>query len=130
VQLPLVVSDHADWDELCATVVDTQCEELWVTHGAEEALVHWATQRGLRAVRGVVEQHSVDRAGQQALRGRVDRRIAIDPLRTKERTGRVAFRGEVEKGFEYAADGLADLQGDLGRDGVAVGLPADPIGSK
>ena len=49
VQLPLVISDHADWDELCATVLETQCEELWVTHGAEEALVHWATQRGLDA---------------------------------------------------------------------------------
>ncbi len=49
VQLPLVVSDHADWDELCATILDTGCEELWITHGAEDALVHWATQRGLRA---------------------------------------------------------------------------------
>ncbi len=49
VQLPLVISDHADWDELCATIVDAGCEELWVTHGAEDALVHWALQRGLRA---------------------------------------------------------------------------------
>jgi putative mRNA 3-end processing factor len=49
VQLPLVVSDHADWDELCATILETECEEVWITHGAEDALVHWATQRGLRA---------------------------------------------------------------------------------
>jgi putative mRNA 3-end processing factor len=49
VQLPLVVSDHADWDELCATILDTECEEVWITHGAEDALVHWATERGLRA---------------------------------------------------------------------------------
>jgi putative mRNA 3-end processing factor len=48
-QLPLVISDHADWDELCASVIDTGCEELWVTHGAEDALVHWASARGLRA---------------------------------------------------------------------------------
>jgi putative mRNA 3-end processing factor len=48
-QLPLVISDHADWDELCATVLETRCEELWVTHGAEDALVHWAKSRGLRA---------------------------------------------------------------------------------
>ena len=47
--LPLVISDHADWDELCATVIDTGCEALWVTHGAEDALVHWAGQRGLAA---------------------------------------------------------------------------------
>lgn len=49
VQLPLVISDHADWDELCATILDTGCEEVWITHGAEDALVHWATERGLRA---------------------------------------------------------------------------------
>jgi putative mRNA 3-end processing factor len=49
VQLPLVISDHADWDELRATVEETGCCELWVTHGAEDALVHWATQRGLQA---------------------------------------------------------------------------------
>jgi putative mRNA 3-end processing factor len=49
VQLPLVVSDHADWDELCATILETGCEELWITHGAEEALLHWAASRGLRA---------------------------------------------------------------------------------
>jgi putative mRNA 3-end processing factor len=49
VQLPLVISDHADWDELCTTIIDTACEEVWITHGAEDALVHWALQRGLRA---------------------------------------------------------------------------------
>ncbi len=49
VQLPLVISDHADWDELCQTVIETGCSEVWVTHGAEDALVHWAAQRGLRA---------------------------------------------------------------------------------
>lgn len=49
VELPLVVSDHADWPELCATVKDTGCSELWVTHGAEEALVHWAQMQGLAA---------------------------------------------------------------------------------
>ncbi len=48
-QLPLVISDHADWDELRATIVETGCEELWVTHGAEEALVHWALGEGLQA---------------------------------------------------------------------------------
>ncbi len=50
VELPLIVSDHADWDDLCATVDETGCEELWVTHGEAEALVHWATTaRGLAA---------------------------------------------------------------------------------
>jgi putative mRNA 3-end processing factor len=49
VELPLVISDHADWDELCETIVATGCSDLWVTHGEEDALVHWATGQGLAA---------------------------------------------------------------------------------
>jgi putative mRNA 3-end processing factor len=49
VELPLIVSDHADWPDLCRTIVDTGCGELWVTHGQEEALVHWAGTRGIKA---------------------------------------------------------------------------------
>ena len=49
VELPLIVSDHADWDDLCSTIVETGCEELWVTHGEADALVHWAGSRGIDA---------------------------------------------------------------------------------
>ena len=49
VELPLVISDHADWDELTATLDDVAAGEIWVTHGREEALVHYATQKGYRA---------------------------------------------------------------------------------
>jgi putative mRNA 3-end processing factor len=49
VTLPLVLSDHADWDGLTATITATGAEEVWVTHGQEEALVHWCTSQGLRA---------------------------------------------------------------------------------
>ncbi len=49
VQLPLVISDHADWDGLTATVAATGAGEIWVTHGQEDALVHWAKSRGLQA---------------------------------------------------------------------------------
>ena len=49
VELPLVISDHADWDELCATMVETGAHEIWVTHGREEALVHQAGTLGLKA---------------------------------------------------------------------------------
>jgi putative mRNA 3-end processing factor len=49
VELPMIVSDHADWPDLCRTIEETGCAELWVTHGQEDALVHWATTRGLRA---------------------------------------------------------------------------------
>lgn len=49
VDLPLIVSDHADWDELTATVREIAPGELWVTHGAEAALVHWTKAQGIRA---------------------------------------------------------------------------------
>jgi putative mRNA 3-end processing factor len=49
VELPLVISDHADWDELAQTLEDVQAPEVWVTHGREEALVHYATAAGIRA---------------------------------------------------------------------------------
>lgn len=49
VELPLVVSDHADWDELTRTLDDVGAPEVWVTHGREEALVHHARARGFRA---------------------------------------------------------------------------------
>ena len=49
VELPLVISDHADWDGLTATIAATGAPEIWVTHGQEDALVHWCTERGLKA---------------------------------------------------------------------------------
>ncbi len=49
VELPLVISDHADWDELTATLDDVAADEIWVTHGREEALVHYAAKKGYRA---------------------------------------------------------------------------------
>ncbi len=41
VELPLIVSDHGDWDELTQTIRDVGPQELLVTHGREDALVHW-----------------------------------------------------------------------------------------
>jgi putative mRNA 3-end processing factor len=49
VELPLVISDHADWDGLTATIAATGAAEVWVTHGQEDALVHWSRTRGLKA---------------------------------------------------------------------------------
>jgi putative mRNA 3-end processing factor len=48
VELPLVISDHADWDELNATVDAVAAPEVWVTHGNEEALVYFVGKRGIR----------------------------------------------------------------------------------
>lgn len=49
IELPLVISDHADWDGLTATIAATGAGEVWVTHGQEDALVHWCKTQGLRA---------------------------------------------------------------------------------
>ena len=49
VELPMIISDHADWDELLATIDEVDAPEVWVTHGREEALVHQVTQSGRRA---------------------------------------------------------------------------------
>jgi putative mRNA 3-end processing factor len=48
VELPLVISDHADWDELLTTLDAVGAPEVWVTHGREEALIHAAAARGIR----------------------------------------------------------------------------------
>ncbi|SRR5579883_3273021 len=49
IELPLVISDHADWDGLTATIMATGAAEVWVTHGQEDALVYFAKRRGLEA---------------------------------------------------------------------------------
>ncbi len=49
VELPLIISDHADWDELTATIAEISPQELWVTHGRDDALARWAEMRGLKA---------------------------------------------------------------------------------
>lgn len=49
VELPLVISDHCDWEELTETILDTGAREVWVTHGREEALVRWCALNGIPA---------------------------------------------------------------------------------
>jgi putative mRNA 3-end processing factor len=49
IELPLVISDHADWDELTTTLTELAPSEVWVTHGREDALVHWCMTRQIKA---------------------------------------------------------------------------------
>jgi putative mRNA 3-end processing factor len=49
VELPLIISDHSDWDELTDTIKETGASEIWVTHGREEALVRWCELEGIAA---------------------------------------------------------------------------------
>ena len=52
VELPLVISDHADWNELTRTIEEVDPHETWITHGREEALLRWHQlhQRRARAL--------------------------------------------------------------------------------
>lgn len=49
VELPIVISDHADWPELIQTLHDINPIEVLVTHGREESLLHYAKQHGFDA---------------------------------------------------------------------------------
>ena len=52
VELPLIISDHADWNELTETIAEVNPQETWITHGREEALLRWCelNQRRARAL--------------------------------------------------------------------------------
>jgi putative mRNA 3-end processing factor len=49
VELPLIISDHADWRELTDTIREIAPKELWITHGREDALMRWAELEGVKA---------------------------------------------------------------------------------
>ncbi|HEY1836621.1 MAG TPA: ligase-associated DNA damage response exonuclease [Rhizomicrobium sp.] len=49
VEIPLIISDHADWDELTTTIGEIRPEEVWVTHGEEDALLRWASLNDISA---------------------------------------------------------------------------------
>jgi putative mRNA 3-end processing factor len=46
VELPLVISDHVDWPELLQTLGEVQAEDIWVTHGRDDALLHHLATKG------------------------------------------------------------------------------------
>ena len=45
----MIISDHADWDELIETIQTIAPQEVWVTHGREEALVRWCAMNDIVA---------------------------------------------------------------------------------
>ena len=49
VELPLVISDHCDWDELTTTIREIAPGEVWITHGRDDALARWAQLEGIAA---------------------------------------------------------------------------------
>jgi len=49
VEMPLIMSDHADWDELTNTIREIAPKEVWITHGREDALKHWCMTHQIKA---------------------------------------------------------------------------------
>lgn len=49
VELPLIISDHADWDELTATILELKPKEVWITHGRDDALTRWCELHQIKA---------------------------------------------------------------------------------
>ena len=55
VEVPLILSDHADWQDILATIEEIDPQEVWITHGNEEALLHYLNSHGrpARALSGI-----------------------------------------------------------------------------
>ena len=48
VEMPLILSDHADWNDLLTTIDEVAPAEVWVTHGREEALIRALALKGIK----------------------------------------------------------------------------------
>nr|WP_249208415.1 ligase-associated DNA damage response exonuclease [Gluconobacter albidus] len=68
VELPVVISDHADWDALLETCQATGAKEIWVTHGREDALIHALSRKQIRgrALRLIGYEDDEEAAEQEA----------------------------------------------------------------
>jgi putative mRNA 3-end processing factor len=49
VELPLIISDHADWNELTSTIRELSPQESWITHGSEGGLLRWCELHQMKA---------------------------------------------------------------------------------
>ena len=49
INLPLIISDHADWHDILKTIEEVSPKEVWVTHGSEEALIYACKKKNIKA---------------------------------------------------------------------------------
>ena len=49
VEMPLILSDHADWNDLLATIDEVNPQEVWITHGREDALMRALSLKNMTA---------------------------------------------------------------------------------
>ena len=47
IELPLVISDHSDWNELLDTIKKSKAKNILITHGQEDALVYYCKKQNL-----------------------------------------------------------------------------------
>ena len=47
IELPLVISDHSDWNELLDTIKQSKAKNILITHGQEDALVYYCKKQNL-----------------------------------------------------------------------------------
>ncbi len=47
IELPLIISDHSDWNELLDTINKSNAKNILVTHGQEDALVYYCKKHNL-----------------------------------------------------------------------------------
>ena len=137
VELPLVISDHADWDGLTATIAATGAGEIWVTHGQEDALVHWCKTQGPR--RAAARSRRLRRRGRRRGCGSGGRRgmnrfaelldrLAYEPGRNNKLRLLTSYFREVEdpdRGYALAA-----LTGALSFKHAKPGLIRDLIAER
>ncbi len=63
-ELPLIISDHSDWQDLLNTIREVNPTEVWVTHGREQALVHAAESMGYKAKALSLVGYSEEQSGE------------------------------------------------------------------
>ena len=49
IELPIILSDHADWNELTKTIKSTEAEKVLITHGQEDCLKYWCKKNNINA---------------------------------------------------------------------------------
>ena len=49
IELPIIISDHVDWNGIIKTVNDVKPSEVLVTHGREEALVYYLKSKNYQS---------------------------------------------------------------------------------
>ena len=93
VELPLIISDHADWDELTQTITQVNPAETWITHGREQALLRWC-ELGQRRARALPEQYEREHDAERELEPRAqcvrwpdDKRDDSAPTKHVDRIG-------------------------------------------